>query len=633
MSGKGSPGKKASPGKKKKASPEKKDGKKSKGSSKKGSPTGSKEEEKARLQQLTAELLLAQGKLATLEAEQQAKTAELKAVQTKQETESVTYSDVLKSQQREQDTLHETVRALEHRLAVAQKQIATLKSELSIVHDAAAAEEDDCDAAFKRALSSARRKDNQIAEQEAELARLREELQQAQGDLRHAFEQIETWKYRASGGRWLLQYGTVPAAGGVSLCISALDLLSQRWQPPFQEPCNGELTGHRVVACKNRLVTFGGCCGGELLGELRVFSPETMAWVQLPPSTAPAAAAPCPRMGHAMAYCDAINTLFIFGGQGEDGLLNDLWQLRMDTFEWTQLECLPSKEGLPLPCCNAALGVSSDGGQLWLFGGCKESGECQSAVWGYELYTHTWSLSPIAADSAYVEPREGHSIVCVRRWLLIAGGSCQHSSGERKLLGDTLVFDTLVGAFDRLDLNCWAGGDIKNGSSKAVVSRSRTNSAAVAGATAGQLQSLNPSNCVFQGSALLLLKPNTAGMLGELQTVHLQLPDELVKRKVAKRASLVVVERLELLDGADITPTSIQLAWLAPTKNAHRLTAYKLMVTAEDGAVREVYEGQERTFELQRLTPDREYIFSVKAIYDDASFVWSDPKAFKTLVN
>ena len=145
------------------------------------SPTGPKEEEKSRLQQLTAELLLAQGKLATLEADQQAKAAELKAVQTKQETESVTYvrsvaiplpgarsrpeartrecrwvqqqvavrverntmlstsgcipqSDVLKSQQREQDTLQESVKALEHRLAVAHKQIATLKSELSIAH-------------------------------------------------------------------------------------------------------------------------------------------------------------------------------------------------------------------------------------------------------------------------------------------------------------------------------------------------------------------------------------------------------------------------------------------------------------------------------------------------------------------
>ena len=51
-----------------------------------------------------------------------------------------------------------------------------------------------------------------------------------------------------------------------------------------------------------------------------------------------------------------------------------------------------------------------------------------------------------------------------------------------------------------------------------------------------------------------------------------------------------LLQKLELLDGADITPTSIRLAWLAPTKNAHRLIGYKLMVTGEDGAVREVYE-------------------------------------------
>ncbi len=50
------------------------------------------------------------------------------------------------------------------------------------------------------------------------------------------------------------------------------------------------------------------------------------------------------------------------------------------------------------------------------------------------------------------------------------------------------------------------------------------------------------------------------------------------------------MQHLELLDGADITATSIRVAWLAPTRNAHKLLKFKLMVTAEDGGVREVYE-------------------------------------------
>lgn len=54
------------------------------------------------------------------------------------------------------------------------------------------------------------------------------------------------------------------------------------------------------------------------------------------------------------------------------------------------------------------------------------------------------------------------------------------------------------------------------------------------------------------------------------------------------------------------------------------------MVTGKDGSVREAYEGKERSFELCGLTPDTEYILAVKAVYDDASFVWSESKALRT---
>ena len=47
---------------------------------------------------------------------------------------------------------------------------------------------------------------------------------------------------------------------------------------------------------------------------------------------------PCPRKGHAMVYCGVSNSIYIFGGMGtQRQLLNDLWRLRMDTYEWTQV--------------------------------------------------------------------------------------------------------------------------------------------------------------------------------------------------------------------------------------------------------------------------------------------------------
>lgn len=60
-----------------------------------------------------------------------------------------------------------------------------------------------------------------------------------------------------------------------------------------------------------------------------------------------------------------------------------------------QLECLPGtrgsaaaagakaaqEEGLPRPCCNAALAVSEDGERLWLSGGSAQGGRCQGTLW------------------------------------------------------------------------------------------------------------------------------------------------------------------------------------------------------------------------------------------------------------
>lgn len=83
-----------------------------------------------------------------------------------------------------------------------------------------------------------------------------------------------------------------------------------------------------------------GCCGTILLSTLRVFSPDVMAWVPAPQQAdaPPLAPAPCPRAGHAMAYCAASNCVYLFGGAAEgQRLLGDLWRLQMGTFQWDQV--------------------------------------------------------------------------------------------------------------------------------------------------------------------------------------------------------------------------------------------------------------------------------------------------------
>jgi len=43
-----------------------------------------------------------------------------------------------------------------------------------------------------------------------------------------------------------------------------------------------------------------------------------------------------------------------------------------------------------------------------------------------------------------------------------------------------------------------------------------------------------------------------------------------------------------------------------------------------------VYQGLHTRFRSTGLRPDMEYIFCVKATYDDGSFLWSESKAFQT---
>lgn len=54
------------------------------------------------------------------------------------------------------------------------------------------------------------------------------------------------------------------------------------------------------------------------------------------------------------------------------------------------------------------------------------------------------------------------------------------------------------------------------------------------------------------------------------------------------------------------------------------------MLATSAGAVREVYTGKATAAKAAGLRPGCEYVFSVKAVYDDGSHTWSESKAFTT---
>jgi hypothetical protein len=194
---------------------------------------------------------------------------------------------------------------------------------------------------------------------------------------------------------------------------------------------------------------------------------------------------------------------------------------------------------------------------------------------------------------------------------------------------------------------------------------------------------LGAGSCVFSGNKLLLLKalPEGGGRLGELWTVVLQLPGDIELLRESQRKAACVVKQLTLFE-EEVGAASVRLGWTPATAKRDRLVSYKLMVTNSEGRsrvrnldalllamlcchkplmqsqtaklrllltqspqrnsresmrstapalpndplcwVQEAYEGCETSCQVTGLMPGS-HIFCVKAVYDDASFQWSQP--------
>lgn len=106
------------------------------------------------------------------------------------------------------------------------------------------------------------------------------------------------------------------------------------------------------------------------------------------------------RSGHAMAWDDHDDLLFVFGGiDNNNSLLGDLWSYSPASGNWTQLSPNPSGPPTPGVCgsapsarMNAVLVWDSVNQQLLLYGGMDSSNHFFGDLWAYSLSAHTWTL-------------------------------------------------------------------------------------------------------------------------------------------------------------------------------------------------------------------------------------------------
>eukprot|EP00241_Pyramimonas_parkeae_P010528 CAMPEP_0114261972 /NCGR_PEP_ID=MMETSP0058-20121206/21482_1 /TAXON_ID=36894 /ORGANISM="Pyramimonas parkeae, CCMP726" /LENGTH=248 /DNA_ID=CAMNT_0001377663 /DNA_START=723 /DNA_END=1467 /DNA_ORIENTATION=+ len=126
----------------------------------------------------------------------------------------------------------------------------------------------------------------------------------------------------------------------------------------------------------------------------------------------------------------------------------------------------------------------------------------------------------------------------------------------------------------------------------------------------------------FQGSRLLSVKPNRDEALDELEITDIQLPESLEELWQQRAAKSEDLEKLEIRDDAQTFPNAIEVSWKAPPKLVDRVDRFKLMMANNTGVVKEVCQGKYDRFRVTGLRANTEYVFCVKAIYDDGTHVW-----------
>ena len=348
----------------------------------------------------------------------------------------------------------------------------------------------------------------------------------------------------------------------------------------------------------------------QIISNVGVFNIDTMKWSEL------ITKGQCGlREGH--AACPAREKLILFGGtsfspskgvfkhlygpgvQNDDLVYhNDVFMLDFETMQWHQ----PAQMGsIPAPMKGCSLCCTDDGRHMWLFG--EYSGTVASnEVSVLEIETFTWTNIQVGSARS-PQARYDHAATLSSEYLFISGGVTITDSGRSQILTDLWVLD-----LQSLEWQC-----LQESTPELL------------------LQKPTRSYCTFHGSQLFRVKANPSGKLDEIEIVDITLPQNIQglnsQQKYTQEDSQ---DKFELIDTGMTTSNTIEVVWRPPAKNLERIKSYKLMTATSTGVVKEICEGKYTRFKVMGLQPNTQYIFCVKALFGDGSFLWSDSKSFRT---
>lgn len=147
----------------------------------------------------------------------------------------------------------------------------------------------------------------------------------------------------------------------------------------------------------------------DTLDDLYSFDVDLLQWTQYK-KTSDTNEWPEKRSYHSMVSC--ADQLYVFGGCGDDGRYNNLWQFDTTNKQWKQLPSPDSQKLVPRGGC----GFAYLNNALWVFGGfCgHELGDIAS----FDLVTNTWTY----IIDVQISPRSVFAFGCLDGVLIGHGG-------------------------------------------------------------------------------------------------------------------------------------------------------------------------------------------------------------------
>lgn len=162
----------------------------------------------------------------------------------------------------------------------------------------------------------------------------------------------------------------------------------------------GARSSHAIAVVGHNLYAFGGEFSPRVPvdNKLHVFNLLDQTWSTLAHAKGDA---PPPRVGVTMA--SIANTIYVFGGRdATHNELNHLFSFDTLTSTWAHLSSGPPHRSYH--------SMTADDTKLYVFGGCGNAGRLND-LWAYDVLLHTWIQYPLPPCSC--KPRGGPGLAAV----------------------------------------------------------------------------------------------------------------------------------------------------------------------------------------------------------------------------